>query len=75
MNQPLPGCGDRKLHRIGFAVMVRNLAARAMQKLDHGIMTEVKFVRALQVDHSGDRNDAADTRFVSCEAERELTSG
>src|ERR1035441_7974536 len=75
VNQPLAGGGDRELHGGGFAVVVGNLAGRAAEKLDDGVVAEVELVSALQVDNPSERDDASQTGLMSGEAEGELTSG
>ena len=74
-NQPLLSLKNGKLHWICFAVVVRNFTGRAVEKLDHGIVAEVKLIRALQINHARQRNDAGHAGFVSGEAKRKLPSG
>ena len=75
VNQPLAGLGNRKHHGVGFAVVVGDLGGRAPKKLDDGVVAEVKLICALQVNHSGERDDASQAGLVSSEAEGELASG
>src|ERR1700722_15211928 len=75
LNQPLACLGNRKLHRVGFTVVVWDLAGLAVKELDHGVVAEVQFVSPLQVYHASQRDDAVDSRFMSGEAESELASG
>jgi len=72
VNQPLSSLRDRKLHGIGFAVMVGDLARRSSKKLDHSVVAEMKLVGALQVNHSGERNSPGQARLMSREAKRKL---
>jgi hypothetical protein len=54
VNQPLPRLRNRKVHGVGFAIVVGNLTGRSAQKLDYRIVAEVELVRALQVDHTSE---------------------
>src|ERR1700722_4632726 len=75
VNQPLACLGNRKLHRIGFAVVVWHLAGHAVKELDNGVVAEVEIESALQVYHASERDDASKARLVSGEAKSELASG
>ena len=46
-----------------------------MEKFDHGVVAQMEFVSAPQVNDSGERDDALDAEFVGGEAECELASG
>ena len=75
VNQPLACLGNRKLHRVCFAVVVWNFAGRATEELDHGVVAEAEPIGELQIDNPRERNDASKAGFVSGEAEGELGSG
>ena len=74
-NQPLTRVWDRKLHRIGFPVMIRHSGGRATQKLDYRIVTQMKFVCLTQVHDTGQRDDAGDASLVGGKTQCQLTTG
>ena len=65
LNQPLTRLRNRKLHRIGFAVVIRYGVRRDAQKLDDGIVAQVKFVRLPQVHYASQRDGARYSSLVS----------
>jgi hypothetical protein len=54
--------------------VVWDLARYAAEKLDDGVVAEMKIVCALQVYHASERDDAEDSGFVSGEAQGKLAS-
>src|SRR3984893_2672660 len=64
MDQPLTGFGDRKLHGVGFAIMIRDFLGSAAEEFDNCVVTEVKLISTFKVDDSSERDDASHAGFV-----------
>jgi len=75
MDQPLTGFGDRKLHGVGFAVMVGHFLGSAAEEFDNCVVTEVKLISTFEVDDSSERDDASHAGFVRGQTKCELASG
>ena len=65
---------DRQLHRVGLAIVIRNLCGRSTEKFHHGIVAQMQFVRALQIDYSGQRNRARQPDLMRRQTQRQLRS-
>jgi hypothetical protein len=74
VDEPLAALRDRKFRGIGFAVVIGDFGGRPAKEFDDGIVAEVELVGTLQVDNSGERNDAGHARFVGGQTEGKLTS-
>ena len=74
MHQPLPR-PDHKLHRIRFPIMIRNLCRCPAQKLDNCIVTQMKRICLLQIDHPRQRHCRLHTALVRRQTKPKLTSG
>lgn len=75
VDEPLPCMGQRKLHGIRFVIMVGYFRGGAAQKLDHGVVAQMKLESALQVDDTRQRHDARYVPLVRRQAERKLGTG
>jgi hypothetical protein len=74
MNQPLPRLPNRDPHGISFAVMVGNAYRRSSQKLNNGVIAEMKLISSLQIYNSGQRNHPRDTGLMCSEAKSKLAA-
>ncbi len=75
LNQTLSSLRNRKLDRVGLAIMIGNFVGRAMEEFNNSVVAEMKLIGAPQINDPSQRDDASDGRLVSREAERQLASG